>query len=417
VFGVLYALMEHDLKRLLAYHTVENIGIIAIGLGAALLLGTAGLPAAAALALAAGLFHTLNHAVFKSLLFMGAGAILQATHTRDLEQMGGLIRRMPWTAATFLVGALAISGIPPLNGFASEWLTFQSLLALARAGTPGTPGAAWYAWEGWYAVGAVGAVALLGLTAALAVACFVKAFGGAFLALPRHRHAAEAVEAPVSMRWGMVSLAAACVALGLLSGGAFGAISAVAAPLVPVVPVQTALAATYTGTEGADGASATWSAVSAPRLAAGTTPGVFAAPALLALIASAGALGLILRRSVGRGARVRRAPTWVCGFDLQPHMEYTPTSFAEPIRVIFAWAVQPFRHTEVEYAPGTENYFVHTLRYHAGVHPPIERVLYQRGLRLVLGASHQLRRLQAGSLRLYLAYMLAALAALLAWGR
>ena len=304
------------------------------------------------------------------------------------------------------MGALAISGIPPLNGFASEWLTFQSLLAVARAGAPG---AAWYAWEGWYGVGAIAAVALLGLTAALAVACFVKAFGGAFLALPRHRHAAEAAEVPATMRWGMVLLAAACVALGLLAGGAFVAIRAVAAPLVPA---QTAPAATAI-----DGVVDTWSAVSAPRLAAGTMPGVLAAPAVLALLVGAGALGLILRRSMGREARVRRAPTWVCGIDLQPHMEYTPTSFAEPIRVIFAWAVHPFRHTEVEYAPGAQNYFVHAVRYHAGVHPPIERVLYRRGLTLLLGAAHRVRRLQAGSLRLYLAYMLAALAALLAWGR
>ncbi|MDO8690369.1 MAG: proton-conducting transporter membrane subunit, partial [Dehalococcoidia bacterium] len=133
VLGVLYALMEHDLKRLLAYHSVENIGIILMGLGAAVLLASFGQTAAAAIALLACLFHVLNHAVFKALLFLGAGAIQHSAHTRDLEKLGGLIRRMPWTAATFLIGAAAISALPPLNGFVSEWITFQSLLALGTS--------------------------------------------------------------------------------------------------------------------------------------------------------------------------------------------------------------------------------------------------------------------------------------------
>ena len=173
VLGVLYALMEHDLKRLLAYHSIENIGIILMGLGAALIFRVAGHPLLAGIALIAAMFHTLNHAIFKCLLFLGAGSVLHSTGTRNMEEMGGLIRPMPVTAFCFLVGAVAISGLPPLNGFVSEWLTYQSLLA------------------GFGATGGLTrllfplAGSMLALTGALAAACFVKAFAITFLALPR----------------------------------------------------------------------------------------------------------------------------------------------------------------------------------------------------------------------------------------
>src|ERR1017187_9429265 len=203
LLGVLYALMEHDLKRLLAYHSIENIGIILMGFGSALLFRSFGHPQLAALALVAGLFHTLNHGVFKCLLFLGAGAVQHATHTRNMEELGGLIRRMPSTALYFLIGAVAISGLPPLNGFVSEWLTYQALLA----GFGATPTLTRLAFPI--------AGALLALTAALAAACFVKAFGITFLALPRSEEAASAQEVPVSMRYGMAVLALACVVLGL----------------------------------------------------------------------------------------------------------------------------------------------------------------------------------------------------------
>ena len=175
VLGVLYALMEHDLKRLLAYHTVENIGIIFIGLGLALAFGANRLPAAAALGLTAALFHVFNHSVFKSLLFFGAGAVLTATGERDMDHLGGLIHRMPKTAFAFLVGCVAISALPPLNGFVSEWLTFQAILL-----HPDLP-----QWGLKLAIPADGA--LLALSAALAAACFVKAFGITFLGRPRTR--------------------------------------------------------------------------------------------------------------------------------------------------------------------------------------------------------------------------------------
>src|SRR5205823_2942097 len=178
----LYALMQHDLKRLLAYHTVENIGIIYIGLGLALAFKAFDMPSAAALALTAGLLHVFNHSIFKSLLFFGAGAVLTATGERDMEHLGGLIHRMPQTAFVFLVGCVAISALPPFNGFVSEWLTFQAILL-----SPELP-----SWTLKILLPTVGA--LLALSAALAAACFVKAFGVTFLGRPRTPVAAHAHE-------------------------------------------------------------------------------------------------------------------------------------------------------------------------------------------------------------------------------
>ena len=206
VMGVLYALMQHDLKRLLAYHTVENIGIIFIGLGLALAFKAYGMAVAAALALTAALFHVFNHSVFKSLLFFGAGAVLNATGERDMEHLGGLIHRMPQTAFVFLVGCVAISALPPLNGFVSEWLTFQAILL-----SPQLP-----PWGLKFLVPAVGA--LLALSAALAAACFVKAFGVSFLGRPRTPAAANAQETDSISLAAMFFLAALCLVAGILPG-------------------------------------------------------------------------------------------------------------------------------------------------------------------------------------------------------
>src|SRR6266536_6584496 len=191
VLGVLYALMEHDLKRLLAYHSIENIGIILMGFGAALLFRVAGQPQLAAIALIAAMFHTMNHAIFKCLLFLGAGSVLHSTGTRNMEKLGGLIRPMPVTAFCFLIGAVAISGLPPLNGFVSEWLTYQSLLA--GFGSTGGLTRVMFPLAG----------SMLALTGALAAACFVKAFAITFLALPRSPESRQVHEAPTSMLAGM----------------------------------------------------------------------------------------------------------------------------------------------------------------------------------------------------------------------
>ena len=231
VMGVLYALMQHDLKRLLAYHTVENIGIIYIGLGLALAFKAHGMEFAAALALTAGLFHVFNHSVFKSLLFFGAGSVLNATGERDMEHLGGLIHRMPQTAFVFLVGCVAISALPPLNGFVSEWLTFQAILL-----SPHLP-----SWGLKFLVPAVGA--LLALSAALAAACFVKAFGVSFLGRPRTPAAAGAQETDSNSLAAMYFLAALCLVAGILPGLFIDALAPVAQALVGTsMPHQAGLA-------------------------------------------------------------------------------------------------------------------------------------------------------------------------------
>src|SRR5438094_3509757 len=218
LLGVLYALMEHDLKRLLAYHTVENIGIIFIGLGLALAFEASGLRAAAALAFAAAIFHVFNHSLFKSLLFMGAGAVLNATGERDMEHLGGLIRRMPVTAVAFLAGCIAISALPPFNGFVSEWLTFQAILL-----SPQLP-----QWVARLLVPAVGAT--LACSAALAAACFVKAFGMSFLGRPRSTAAAAAAETDRWSQIAMLSLALLCLLAGILPGFVLDSLGAVTKP-------------------------------------------------------------------------------------------------------------------------------------------------------------------------------------------
>ena len=221
LLGVMYALMEHDLKRLLAFHSVENIGIILLGIGAGMIFQSYGLQELAALGLLAGLYHTINHAMFKALLFLGAGSLLYATHTRNLEEYGGLLRRMPWTGVFFLIGAVSISALPPTNGFVSEWLVFQSLFLSFQLPTV------------FLKLMLPIAAAILALTSVLALACFAKAFGIAFLALPRSAHARHAEEVPVPMRIGMALLAIVCVALGV-------------APMV-VVPLLDRVAAPFAG--------------------------------------------------------------------------------------------------------------------------------------------------------------------------
>ncbi len=220
VLGVLYALMQHDLKRLLAYHSIENIGIILLGLGAGMVALATGHRDIAAIGVAASLYHVLNHAVFKGLLFLGAGGVAMSTGTRRIEHLGGLLRRMPWTAACFLIGAMAISGLPPLNGFASEWLTFQAFLfGFSHSTDPFV--------HFLFPAGA----AVLALTTALAAACFVKAFGISFLALPRSPDAEQAHESPAVMIAPQVMLALTCVVLGLFPGAVLRVLAAVTSAL------------------------------------------------------------------------------------------------------------------------------------------------------------------------------------------
>jgi hydrogenase-4 component B len=382
LLGVLYALMEHDLKRLLAFHSVENIGIIFIAIGAGLMFQSFALPTLAALGVVAGLYHTINHACFKGLLFLAAGSVLHATGTRNMEEMGGLIRGMPRTALCFLLGACAISALPPLNGFASEWLVFQALLGGSAIPQPEI------------AVIMPIAVAMLALTSGLAAACFVKAFGITFLAIPRSREAAEAHEAPPSMQAGMAALALACVALGLL----------------PFLAVP-ALAGALAGMRGLEPALASFTLGLPLRV-----PGTFGemSPSLLALgLVVLLALVPVALRVLGADRRLRVADTWGCGrIGQTPRQEYTATAFAEPLRRVFAELYRPSQDLSIDFHPASK-YFVQSIEYRSEIHPWFERALYDPLVSAFRAAAVRVRRVQAGSVHLYLVYMAAALLVLL----
>ncbi len=383
VLGVLYALMEHDLKRLLAYHSIENIGIILMGLGAALMFLHSGHAVLATLALIAGLYHTINHATFKGLLFLGAGAVLHATHTRNMEEMGGLAKRMPQTAFFFLIGAVAISALPPLNGFVSEWLTYQALLQ--GFGTTESLMRLIFPLSG----------AMLALTGALAAACFVKAFGITFLAQARSEHAARASEVAPSMRLGMGVLTAACVVLGLFPTQFVRLLDPVTQQLVgQQLSAQLSLA------DGLVLASLT------ENTGTVSTPGLVLMGVCLLPIP----FGLWL--VFARNSRTRRGPTWDCGLrGLTPQMEYTATGFSKPIRMMFKALFRPRRDVQREY--DFSPYFATKIRFESHVEEVFERRIYRPARIWILRGSRRIRALQAGSIHAYLLYIFITLLLLL----
>jgi len=381
ILGVLYALMEHDLKRLLAYHSIENIGIILLGLGAAMMFRTSGHPQLAAVSIIACLFHTLNHAIFKCLLFLGAGAVQHSTHTRNMEELGGLIRRMPWTAFCFLVGSVAISGLPPLNGFVSEWLTYQSLLA--GFGTT----------RGLVNLMFPIAGALLALTGALAAACFVKAFGITFLALPRSPHADHAHESSLTMLTGMSTLAAACFALGI--GASW------------FLPVFGGMTRQLVGASGGPELTlANGFAISAGLARSGSVS-TAAIAGLLLLIAAVPLVTFVWK------SRLKRfGPTWDCGLPgLTAENEYTATAFSKPLRMVFAALYKPRR--EIQAVFDISPYYPKAIHFESEIEPTFERRLYQPVQRLIYWVSNNMRAIQAGSIHLYLAYIFVTLVVLL----
>jgi hydrogenase-4 component B len=386
VLGVLYALMEHDLKRLLAFHSIENIGIILMGVGGALLFLSLGNTTLAAVALMAGLYHVLNHAMFKGLLFLSAGSVLHSTHSRNIEELGGLVKRMPGTALFFLVGAVAISALPPLNGFVSEWLTFQALLLgfripdlTVKIAVPLT-------------------VAILALTGALAAACFVKAFGITFLGMSRSAPAEHARESSPTMLVAMGMLALMCVVLGVAPGFVISVLD----PLV-------------SATLGAGGAAQVVSNggvlfvhESAP---ASVAPSVLAGLlVVLALLPIAG--GFLFS---GR-LRKRAAMTWACGLDnIEPQMQYTATGFSKPIRMIFS---NIFRAThEIEISEDSSPYFHPRVTYELKTESVFLKYAYEPVHGFVLRVARAFRRIQTGHLQTYLAYIFITLVILLLFAR
>jgi hydrogenase-4 component B len=369
VLGVLYAISEHDLKRLLAYHSVENIGIIYLGLGTAFVFLAKGAPGWAAVALVAALLHTLNHALFKSALFLGAGAISDATHTLDIEELGGLLRRMPVTGVAFLVACCSIVGLPLFNGFVSEWLTFRSFLAGSMLADVRAA---------FVLPLMAGALALIG---GLAAACFAKVYGVAFLGRPRSAHAEHAHEVPAAMTAALLLLAAACVVIGL-------------APMVVLRPLSATVQA---------------------FVPAGALPDeAFSIARVIPWVA----LGVLA--VVAAGAAIRRVtrvtPTWACGMPgLDSRMQYTSTAFSKPLRRVFARVYRPERRVEV--APAENTYFPTAISYRSVRTTSFERMLYRPGVDAIVSAAHHLRRLQTGNIQIYLLYIFLAMVALLVFMR
>jgi formate hydrogenlyase subunit 3/multisubunit Na+/H+ antiporter MnhD subunit len=379
VIGVLQATLQEDLKRILAFSTVENIGVVFVGLGLALAFKAQHMALAAALSMTAALLHVFNHALFKSLLFFGAGAVQHATGERDIERLGGLIRRMPQTALAVLGGCLAISALPPLNGFVSEWLTFQAILLSPRLDAPALK----------LMVPTVGA--LLALAAALAAACFVRAFGITFLGRPRSSAAAAAHETDGVSRAAMLLLAAACLAIGVLPGAVMDAIAPAARAAVGAqLPPQAGLA---------------WNTIVPIAESRSSYNGAL----VLAFIAASAALcALAIHQFASR--QVRRGPAWDCGApDPSPLTQYTAASFAQPIRRVFASSLLGAREQVDMPRPGD----LRPARFELVLRDPIWDVLYAPIAGAIGVVAERLNMLQFLTIRVYLSLVFYALISLL----
>lgn len=371
--GVIYALMEHDIKKLLAYHSVENIGIILLGVGLAMLFININLPYLAIFSLIAGLYHLINHAIFKGLLFLCAGSVYQATGTRDIEKLGGLVKKMPQTAAYFLIGAMAISALPPLNGFVSEWLTLQAFFLGVFNAAGGIK-----LFLGFCA-------AMLALTSGLAAACFVKAFGIVFLAQARSHYAKEAKEVSLSMRISMFFLSLMTVIFGLLA--------------TVIMKLLAKVSSAVTGIDISDMRFSLNNLTISPQ----TVKGVYLSTPLLALalILLAGAGYIIYKLFAKNKAVIYK--TWDCGYyKLGSRNEYTATAFSKPFRIAFSFFLLPYRKTQ---KIRESFYHVKSFAYETHTTPIFKKYVYDPVLALVFKSAKSMRRLQPGSIHLYLGYI------------
>ncbi len=371
--GIIYALMEgNDIKRLLAYSSVENIGIILLGVGLAMFFISMGLPYLAVFSLIAGLYHLINHAIFKGLLFLCAGSVYKATGTRDIEKLGGLIKKMPQTAVYFLIGAMAISALPPLNGFVSEWLTLQAFFlgALNAAG-----GAKLFL---------VICAAMLALTGGLAAACFVKAFGITFLALPRSHYVVNAKEVSLSMRAGMLFLSALTVIFGLAA--------------VLVIKILTKVAAAATGIDTNSMSFQLNNFILNPQSA----KSIYLSVPLIALVLVVlGIVSFAVYNLCRKKTQVSQ--TWGCGYyRLGPRNEYTATAFSKPFRIAFSFFLLPYRKTQ---KIRETFYHVKSFSYETHTTSVFKKYIYLPVIAWIFKSAKFMRKIQPGSIHLYLSYI------------
>lgn len=381
LLGVLYALTEHDIKKLLAYHSIENIGIILLGLGSALTFYSLGMPSLALLGLMATLFHTLNHAIFKSLLFLSAGSVISKMHTRNMEEYGGLIKYMPQTAMFFLIGSMAISALPPFNGFFSEWLTFQALfqgIAQIHFATQ------------WIFILAAGSLAFTG---GLALACFVKAFGTTFLARPRSSEVTYAKESALSMQIGMGALALLSLLFGIFSGYITILLEKISKGLTVFQNTPSFI-----------------SVSSGHRLNVGNGFASASAPAHFGLlIVIIFLVVFVIHYVINKNQKMKTGVSWNCGTDLTPRMEITATGFANSIVIIFKNVLKPSIQHEIEYHDAESRYLPKSRTVTLSVGHVYHSYFYRPAHRIMNALSLRVKHIQSGNINIYISYIFIAL--------
>jgi len=375
VVGVLFALAQHDLKRLLAYHSVENIGIITLGLGIGVLGISTGSPTLAVFGFGGCFFHIINHAIFKGLLFLGAGAVLHGSGTLAIDHLGGLIKRMPWTAVTFLTGAIAISGLPPLNGFASEFLIYLGVFkdGMSHGLVNIIP-----------VLGVIGGLALIG---GLAAACFTKAFGIVFLGQPRSKHSQQAHEVNFAMLLPMVTLAILCVLMGVFSPFIIRVFRA-AISNVTLLPQE----------------------VVQGQLNAGSS--ILSNVVIVSVLLVALICGLaLLRKWLLSGRSVEQIETWGCGYACPTaRMQYTASSFAQPLVALFRLFLQTNSRDLPPKGIFPDRAFLKT-----DTADTSSKYLYQPLFKWIGFMLSKLQWIQHGRLQLYVLYIALTLLMLLIW--
>lgn len=389
VFGVLYALIEQNIKKLLAYSSIENMGIIFIGLGIGFLAFSRDIHWVGALSLTAALLHCFNHTLFKGGLFLGVGSIHYATHTKNMEELGGLIKRMPVTAVFFLGSALSISAIVPFNGFIGEWLLYQSIFASISSENAALN------------ITLILSVAVLALSGAMAAACFIKLFGISFLGLPRSEHASHAEEVPLSMNIGTGILASLCLLVGLL-------------PIIPLTLLSRVIAA-MTGNGVVGGLQGGFLMAWYPLKISGNNNAI--SPILIfLLVILAITISLLLLRLLGGSYRERKFGTWDCGFrSLSPRMQYSGTAFSKPLKIVFKIFFKSSRDLTFQ---GDHPYHPESMEYTITTESVFEKYVY---IPLLVWATDWSKRLkfmiQTGSVHTYLLYIFVAVLILMLYNR
>ena len=424
LIGILYATVQAEMKRLLAHSTIENMGIVAAGIGAAMTFLATGHPVVGAIALIAALYHLANHSVYKALLFVGTGAVEAGAGTRDLDRLGGIVRRMPWTSAFFLVGVLSISALPPFNGFVSEWLTLQTILRSEVLSS--TPIKVVFAISG----------ALLALTAGLAVTCFAKVFAMGFLGIPRSEGAARAIESRMGTRGPLALLAASCVLLGILPTYVIPVIDRVVTPLthesaldalVPPffsngAPGQASLPPAFVAEFHDLGAQVGRDALPGRGLVVlhrggERNPVVFAMSTSYMLVALAGilALSFVIFRILSHRRAPKRGPVWAGGLrHLSPGMTYTATGFSNPVRVIFEAVLHP-AEGEDNVEAVARHFRTAIVRNNTEAHI-VDRLVLEPPVTALRWLANIARRMHVGNVNAYAAYVLLTMLAVLVLG-